>query len=81
MTMDPSSRWVRKTYLGRQSRIIRTVRSLRKVDQRAPVVGHGVRSPCSDSDESDDDVLSVGPMRFFVFLLPRWMGQDDTMTT
>ena len=27
------------------------------------MVGHGFRLPCSDSDESDDDVLSVGPMR------------------
>ena len=29
----------------------------------APVVGRGVRPPCSDSDESDDDVLSLGPMQ------------------
>ena len=27
------------------------------------VVGDGFRLPRSDSDESDDDVLSVGPMR------------------
>ena len=27
------------------------------------MVGHGFRLPCSDSDESDDDVLSVGHMR------------------
>ena len=33
------------------------------VDQWAPMVGRGVRLPCSDSDESEDDVLSVGPMR------------------
>ena len=39
------------------------VRSLRMVDQWAMVVGHGVRLPCSDSDESEDDVLSVGPKR------------------
>ena len=38
------------------------VRTLQSVDQRASVVGCAVRSPCSDSDESDDDVLSVGPM-------------------
>ena len=36
------------------------VRSLETVDQRATVIGHGFRLPCSDSD---DDVLSVGPMR------------------
>ena len=39
------------------------VRPLKTVDQRAMVVGDGFRLPCSDSDESDDDVLSVGPMR------------------
>ena len=38
---------------------IGAVRTLRKVNQRASVVGRGVRSPGSDSDESDDDVLSV----------------------
>ena len=27
------------------------------------MVGHGFRLPCSDSEESDDDVLSVGPAR------------------
>ena len=27
------------------------------------MVGRGVRLPCFDSDESEDDVLSVGPMR------------------
>ena len=51
------------------------------VDQWAPVVDHGVRPPCSDSDESDDDVLSVGPMRP---LLPAASlggarGYDDAM--
>ena len=40
-----------------------TVRSLEIVDQRATMVGHGFRLPCSDMDESDDDVLSVGPAR------------------
>ena len=39
------------------------VRPLGTVDQRAMAVGDGFRLPCSDSDESDDDVLSVGPMR------------------
>ena len=27
------------------------------------MVGHGFRLPCSDSEESDDDVLSLGPAR------------------
>ena len=51
------------------------------VDQRAPVVGRGVRSPCSDSDESDDDVLSVGPMRPLLFATPLGgaRGLDDDM--
>ena len=40
------------------------------MDQRATVIGHGVRLPCSDSDESDDDVLSVGPMRPLVTAAP-----------
>ena len=40
-----------------------TVRSLETVDQRASMVSHGFRLPCSDSDETDDDVLSVGPAR------------------
>ena len=39
------------------SHYLGAVRSLRKVDRRAPMVGRGVRSPCSDSDESEDDVL------------------------
>ena len=37
------------------------------VDQRAPVMGRGVRPPCSDSE---DDVLSVGPMRPLVAASP-----------
>ena len=40
------------------------------VDQRTPMVGRGVRPPCSDSDESDDDVLSVGPLRPLVTTAP-----------
>ena len=40
-----------------------TARSLEMVDQRATVVGHSFRLLCSDSDDSDDDVLSIGPMR------------------
>ena len=49
------------------------------VDQRAPVVGRGVRSPCSDSDESD--VLSVGPMRPLLFAAPLGgaRGHDSDM--
>ena len=39
------------------------VRPLETVDQRALAVGEGFRLPCSDSDDSDDDVLSVGPVR------------------
>ena len=34
------------------------------------MVGRGVRPPCSDSDESEDDVLSVGPMRPLVTAAP-----------
>ena len=34
------------------------------------MVGHGVRLPCSDSDESEDDVLSIGPMRPMVTAAP-----------
>ena len=33
------------------------------MDQRALAVGDGFRLPCSDLDDSDDDVLSVGPIR------------------
>ena len=49
------------------------------MDQRASVVGGGVRSPCSDSDESDDDVLSVGPMRPLLYAAPLGgaIGHDD----
>ena len=39
------------------------VRPLETVDQRAMAVGDGFRLPFSDSDDSDDDVLSVGPVR------------------
>ena len=39
------------------------VRPLKTVDQRAMTVGDGFRLPCSDWDDSDDDVLSVGPVR------------------
>ena len=48
------------------------VRPLKTVDQRAMAVGDGFRLLCSDSDDSDDDVLSVGPI-----LLPHWVGQEE----
>ena len=56
-------------------------RILETVDQRATVVGHSFRLPCSDSDESDDDVLSVGPMRPLVTAAPLGgaRGHDDDM--
>ena len=49
------------------------------MDQRASVVGYGVQSPCSDSDESDDDVLSVGLMRPLLYAAPLGgaIGHDD----
>ena len=51
------------------------------VDQRAPMVGRGVRPPCSVSDESEDDVLLVGPMRPLVTAAPLGgaRGHDDDM--
>ena len=51
------------------------------VDKRAPAVSCGVRSPCSDSDESEDEVLSVGPMQplFFTAPLGGEKGHDDDM--
>ena len=59
-----------------------TVWSLETVDQWATVVGHGSRLPCSDSDDSDDGVLSVGPMRPLVTAAPLGggggaQGHDD----
>ena len=43
------------------------------------MVGRGVRLLCSDSDESDDDVWSVGPMRRLLYaaLLGGAIGHDD----
>ena len=61
------------------SNYLGAVRSLRTVDQRAPVVGCGVRPPCSDLDESEDDALSVG--RPLVTAAPHWVGQEDTTMT
>ena len=45
------------------------------------MVGHSFRLPCSDLDESDDDVLSVGPMRPLVTAAPLGgaRGHDDGM--
>ena len=40
------------------------------VHRRATVVGHGFRLPCSDSDDSDDDVLSIGPIQPVVTAAP-----------
>ena len=56
-----------------------TAWSLETVDRRATVVGHGFRLPCSDSDDSDDDVLSIGPMRPVVTAAPPGgaEGHDD----
>ena len=43
------------------------------------MVGHGFRLPCSDSDDSDDDVLSIGPMQPVVTAAPLGgaEGYDD----
>ena len=38
------------------------VRPLKTVDQRALAVGDGFRLTCSNSNNLDDDVLSVGPL-------------------
>ena len=48
---------------GSQILQVGAVRPLETVDQRALAVGDGFRLLCSDLDDSDDDVLSVGPMR------------------
>ena len=34
------------------------------------MVGRSFRLPCSDSDDSDDDVLSIGPLRPIVTAAP-----------
>ena len=39
------------------------VRPLETIDQQNRVVGNSFRLPCSDSDESDDNVLSVGAVQ------------------
>ena len=57
------------------------MQSLKTVDQRATAVGHSFRLLCSNSDESDDDVLSVGPMQHLVTSAPLGgpRGHDDGM--
>ena len=57
------------------SNYLGAVWSLWMVDERAPAVGRGVRSPCSDSEESEDDVLLVRPLYFAA----HWVGQKDRM--
>ena len=42
---------------------IEVVRPLEFIDQRNTVVGSRSQFPCSDSDDSDDDVLLVGAVR------------------
>ena len=42
---------------------VEAVRPLEFIDQRNTVVGSRSRFPCSDSDDSDDDVLLVGAVR------------------
>ena len=76
-----STQLVGRSYYYTVSDYLGAVRILQKVDQRASVVGRGVRSPCSDSDESDDDVLSVGPMRPLLIAAPLGgaIGHDDYM--
>ena len=84
MTRNPSSQLpvVREDIPGPAvTNYLGAVRSLETVDLRATMVGHGFRLPCSDSDESDDDVLSVGPVRPLVTaaLLGGAGGHDDDM--
>ena len=56
-----------------------TAWSSETVDRRATVVGRGFRLPCSDSDDSGDDVLSIGPLRPVVTATPLGgaEGHDD----
>ena len=42
---------------------VRVVRPLETVDERIMAVGDGFRLPCSYWDDSDNGVLSVGPVR------------------
>ena len=42
---------------------VEAVRPLEFIDQRNRVVGNSFRLPCSDSDDSDDDVVLVGVVR------------------
>ena len=68
MTMNLSSLLLGRIFLGRQQGrdVVASqdgaVRPLETVDQQIPAVGDGLRLPCSDSDDSEDDALSVGPV-------------------
>ena len=53
------------------------VRPLEMVDQGVMVVGDGFRLPCSDLDDSDDDVLSVGPIRPLLTAAPLGGARRD----
>ena len=51
------------------------VRPLETINQRNRVVGNSFRLPCSDSDESDDDVLSVGTVWPLTTAAPLGLGE------
>ena len=57
------------------------VRPPESVTQRSRVIRNSFRLPCSDSEESDDDVLSVGAVRPLTTSAPlggaRMMESDD----
>ena len=46
------------------------VRPLETIDQQNREVGNSFRLPCSDSDNSDEDVLSVGAVRPLTTAVP-----------
>ena len=78
----PQSPVVGRTFLDRQFQILSGLSgSCGWWINWAPVVGRGVRPPCSDSDELDDDILSVGPIRPLVTAAPLGgaRGHDDDM--
>ena len=53
------------------------VRPLEAVTQQSRVVWNSFRLPCSDSEDSDDDVLSVGAARPLTTAAPLGGGKDD----
>ena len=58
MIMNPSSLLLGRTFQDRRSRCnVGTARLFETVDRRTTVVGRDFRLPCSDSDDSDGDVL------------------------